>query len=166
MNLKAYCKSKKIKQVAVIKATGIQKDRLSHLFNGKPVNFGIIELMTLCKYLDVKPSELTEDYKVLMNNKKFYLKEKAPQRCANIEGLNKISNNSIPQTEETVKFGKTYRMRGYAMVPIDITIPLDEGQDPDDVADNFTDGDYAEFILGSDIPYIIRAEIDEIEEVH
>ena len=51
------------------------------------------------------------------------------------------------------------------MVPIDITIPLDEGQDPDDVADNFTDGDYVEFILGSDIPYIIRAEIDEIEEV-
>ena len=57
-------------------------------------------------------------------------------------------------------------MRGYAMVPIDITIPLDEGQDPDDVADNFTDGDYAEFILGCDIPYVIRAEIDEIEEVH
>lgn len=165
MNLKAYCKSKKIKQVAVIKATGIKKDRLSHLFNDKPVNFGIIELMTLCKYLEVKPSELTENYKVLMKNKKFYLKEKAPQRCANIEGLKQISNNSIPQTEETVKFGKTYRMRGYAMVPIDITIPIDEGQDPDNVADNFTDGDYAEFILGSDIPYIIRAEIDEIEEV-
>ncbi len=52
------------------------------------------------------------------------------------------------------------------MVPIDITIPLDEGQDPDDMADNFTDDDYAEFILGSDIPYIIRAEIDEIEEVN
>ena len=52
------------------------------------------------------------------------------------------------------------------MVPIDITIPLDEGQDPDDVADNFDDSDYAEFILGCDIPYIIRAEIDEIEEVH
>ena len=97
MDLKAYCKSKKIKQVAVIKATGIKKDRLNHLFNGKPVNFGIIELMTLCKYLEVKPSELTENYKVLMNNKKFYLKEKAPQRCANIEGLNKITTHSIPQ---------------------------------------------------------------------
>ena len=32
-----------------------------------------------------------------------------------------------------MNYGKTYRMRGYAMVPIDITIPLDEGQDPDDV---------------------------------
>lgn len=103
MDLKAYCKSKKIKQVAVIKATGIKKDRLSHLFNGKPVNFGIIELITLCKYLDVKPSELTENYKVLMNNKKFYLKEKAPQRCANIEGLNKISNNSIPQLGDSME---------------------------------------------------------------
>lgn len=51
------------------------------------------------------------------------------------------------------------------MVPIDITIPLNEGQDPDDVADNFDDSDYVEFILGSDIPYIIKAEIDEIEEV-
>lgn len=57
-------------------------------------------------------------------------------------------------------------MRGYAMVQIDITIPLDEGQDPDDVADNFTESDYAEFILGGNIPYIIKAEIDEIEEVH
>ena len=65
-----------------------------------------------------------------------------------------------------MKCGKTYRMKGYAMVPIDITIPLDEGQDPDDVADNFDDSDYAEFILGSAIPYIIKAEIDEIEEVH
>ena len=64
-----------------------------------------------------------------------------------------------------MKCGKTYRMKGYAMVPIDITIPLDEGQDPDDVADNFDDSDYAEFILGSEIPYIIKAEIDEIEEV-
>ena len=144
---------------------GIPKCRLSRLFNGKPENFGIIELMTLCKYLDVKPSELTENYKVLMDSKKFYLKEKAPQRCANIEGLKQISKLSIPQMEESMKCGKTYRMRGYAMVPIDITIPLEEGQDPDDVADNFTDGDYAEFILGSDIPYIIRAEIDEIEEV-
>ena len=103
MDLKAYCKSKKIKQVAVIKATGIKKDRLSHLFNGKPVNFGIIELMTLCKYLDVKPSELTENYKVLMNNKKFHLKEKAPQRCANIEGLNKITTHSIPQLGESME---------------------------------------------------------------
>ena len=103
MDLKAYCKSKKIKQVAVIKATGIKKDRLSHLFNDKPVNFGIIELMTLCKYLEVKPSELTENYKVLMNNKKFYLKEKAPQRCANIEGLNKITTHSIPQLGESME---------------------------------------------------------------
>lgn len=103
MDLKAYCKSKKIKQVAVIKATGIKKDRLSHLFNGKPVNFGIIELMTLCKYLDVKPSKLTENYKVLMNNKKFYLKEKAPQRCANIEGLKQIPNNSIPQLGDSME---------------------------------------------------------------
>lgn len=103
MNLKAYCKSKKIKQVAVIKATGIKKDRLSHLFNDKPVNFGIIELMTLCKYLEVKPSELTENYKVLMNNKKFYLKEKAPQRCANIEGLNKITIHSIPQLGDSME---------------------------------------------------------------
>lgn len=51
------------------------------------------------------------------------------------------------------------------MVPIDVTIPLDEGQDPDDVADNFTDSDYVEFIKGCDIPYVIKAEIDEIEEV-
>lgn len=100
-----------------------------------------------------------------MDRQKFYLKEKAPQGCANIEGLKQISNNSIPQTEETVKFGKTYRMRGYAMVPIDITIPLDEGQDPDDVADNFTESDYTGFVLRSDIPYVIKAEIDEIEEV-
>ena len=103
MDLKAYCKSKKIKQVGVIKATGIKKDRLSHLFNGKPVNFGIIELMTLCKYLDVKPSELTENYKVLMDSKKFYLKEKAPQGCANIEGLNKITTHSIPQLGESME---------------------------------------------------------------
>ena len=64
-----------------------------------------------------------------------------------------------------MKCGKTYRMKGYAMVPIDITIPLDEGQDPDDVADNFDDSDYSDFILHSNIPYIFRAEIDEIEEV-
>lgn len=51
------------------------------------------------------------------------------------------------------------------MVPIDITIPLEEWQDPDDVADNFTESDYAEFILGSNIPYIIEAEIYAIEEV-
>lgn len=165
MDLKAYCKERKVKQSKIIKVVGVQKDRLSRLFNGKSANFGIIELMTLCKYLDVKPSELTENYKVLMDCKKFYLKEKAPQGCANIEGLNKITTHSIPQTEESMKCGKTYRMRGYAMVPIDITIPLNEGQDPDDVADNFDDSDYAEFILGSDIPYIIKAEIDEIEEV-
>lgn len=64
-----------------------------------------------------------------------------------------------------MKCGKTYRMMGYAMVPIDITNPLDEWEDPEQVADNFTDGDYAEFILESDIPYIIKAEIDVIEEV-
>lgn len=88
MDLKAYCKERKVKQSKIIKVVGVQKDRLSRLFNGKPANFGIIELMTLCKYLDVKPSELTENYKVLMDSQKFYLKEKAPQRCANIEGLN------------------------------------------------------------------------------
>lgn len=64
-----------------------------------------------------------------------------------------------------MKCGKTYRMTGYAMVPIDITIPLEEWQDPDDVADNFTESDYAEFILGSNIPYIIEVEIYAIEEV-
>ena len=97
MDLKAYCKERKIKQSKIIKVVGIQKERLSRLFNGKPANFGIIELMTLCKYLNVKPSELTENYKVLMDSKKFYLKEKAPQGCANIEGLNKITTHSIPQ---------------------------------------------------------------------
>lgn len=100
-----------------------------------------------------------------MDSRKFYLKEKAPQRCANIEGLKQISNNSIPQKEMDMKCGKTYRMTGHAMIPIDITIPLDEGQDPDDVADNFTESDYAEFILGGNIPYIIEAQIDVIEEV-
>lgn len=64
-----------------------------------------------------------------------------------------------------MKCGKTYRMTGYAMVPIDITISLDEGQDPEDVVDNFTESDYAEFILGSNISYIINAEIYAIEEV-
>lgn len=64
-----------------------------------------------------------------------------------------------------MKCGKTYRMTGYAMVPIDITISLDEGQDPEDVVDNFTESDYAEFILGSNIHYIINAEIYAIEEV-
>lgn len=64
-----------------------------------------------------------------------------------------------------MKCGKTYRMTGYAMVPIDITIPLEEWQDPDDVVDNFTESDYAEFILGSNIHYIIEAEIYAIEEV-
>ena len=88
MDLKTHCKERKIKQSKIIRVVGIQKDRLSRLFNGKPANFGIIELMTLCKYLDVKPSELTENYKVLMDCKKFYLKEKAPQGCVNIEGLN------------------------------------------------------------------------------
>lgn len=87
MDLKAYCKERKVKQSKIIKVVWVQKDRLSRLFNGKSANFGIIELMTLCKYLDVKPSELTENYKVLMDCKKFYLKEKAPQGCANIEGL-------------------------------------------------------------------------------
>lgn len=166
MDLKSYCKKERIKQVQITKAVGIPKVRLSFLFNNRPVVLSILELMKFCKFLGLKPSQVTSGYTVFMDSQKFYLKEKAPQRCANIEGLKQISNNSIPQTEETVKFGKTYRMRGYAMVPIDITIPIDEGQDPDDVADNFTDGDYAEFILGSDIPYIIRAEIDEIEEVH
>lgn len=165
MDLKAYCKGLGIKQSRIVRLVGIPKDRLCRLVNGKPVNLKILELMKFCKFLGLKPSEVTSGYAVIMDSEKFYLKEKAPQRCANIEGLNKITIHSIPQMEESMKCGKTYRMRGYAMVPIDITIPLDEGQDPDDVADNFDDSDYAEFILGSDIPYIIRAEIDEIEEV-
>lgn len=103
MDLKAYCKKRKIKQSKIIKVVGIQKERLSRLFNGKPANFGIIELITLCKYLNVKPSELTENYKVLMDSKKFYLKEKAPQRCANIEGLNKTTTHSIPQLGESME---------------------------------------------------------------
>lgn len=165
MNLKAYCKKKRIKQVQITKAVGIPKVRLSFLFNNRPVVLSILELMKFCKFLGLKPSQVTSGYTVFMDSQKFYLKEKAPQRCANIEGLNKISNNSIPQVEESMKCGKTYRMTGYAMVPIDITIPLDERQDPDDVADNFTESDYAEFILGGNIPYIIEAQIDVIEEV-
>lgn len=165
MNLKAYCKNRRIKQVQITKVIGIPKVRLSFLFNNRTVDLSILELMKLCKFLGLKPSQITSGYTVYMDSQKFYLKEKAPQKCANIEGLNKISNNSIPQVEESMKCGKTYRMTGYAMVPIDITIPLDEGQDPDDVADNFTESDYAEFILGGNIPYIIEAQIDVIEEV-
>lgn len=165
MDLKAYCKGLGIKQSRIVRLVGIPKDRLCRLVNGKPVNLTILELMKFCKFLSLKPSEVTSGYTVFMDSQKFYLKEKAPQGCANIEGLNKISNNSIPQVEESMKCGKTYRMTGYAMVPIDITIPLDEGQDPDDVADNFTESDYAEFILGGNIPYIIEAQIDVIEEV-
>lgn len=165
MDLKAYCKGLGIKQSRIVRLVGIPKDRLCRLVNGKPVNLTILELMKFCKFLGLKPSEVTSGYAVFMDSQKFYLKEKAPQGCANIEGLNKISNNSIPQVEESMKCGKTYRMTGYAMVPIDITIPLDEGQDPDDVADNFTESDYAEFILGGNIPYIIEAQIDVIEEV-
>lgn len=165
MDLKAYCKKRRIKQVQITKAVDIPKVRLSFLLNNRPVVLSILELMKFCKFLGLKPSQVTSGYTVYMDSQKFYLKEKAPQRCANIEGLNKITTHSIPQTEESMKCGKTYRMRGYAMVPIDVTIPLDEGQDPDDVADNFDDSDYAEFILGSNISYIIKAEIDEIEEV-
>lgn len=150
MDLKVYCKKRRIKQIQITKAVGIPK----------------VRLRKLCKFLGLKPSQITSGYTVYMDSQKFYLKEKAPQGCANIEGLKQISKHSIPQTEETMKCGKTYRMRGgYAMIPIDITIPLDEGQDPDDVADNFDDSDYADFILHSNIPYIIKAEIDEIEEV-
>ena len=166
MDLKAYCKKRRIKQVQITKAVGIPKVRLSFLFNNRPVVLSILELMKFCKFLGLKPSQVTSGYAVFMDSQKFYLKEKAPQGCANIEGLNNITTHSIPQTEEFMKCGKTYRMRGYAMVPIDITIPLNEGQDPDEVADNFDDSDYADFILHSNIPYIIKAEIDEIEEVH
>lgn len=165
MDLKEYCKKRRIKQVQITKVVGIPKVRLSFLFNNRTVDLSILELMKLCKFLGLKPSQVTSGYAVFMDSQKFYLKEKAPQRCANIEGLKQISNNSIPQVEESMKCGKTYRMTGYAMVPIDITIPLDEGQDPDDVADNFTESDYAEFILGGNIPYIIEAQIDVIEEV-
>lgn len=165
MNLKEYCKNRGIKQRRITRLVGIPKDRLCRLVNGKPVNLTILELMKFCKFLGLKPSQVTDSYSVYMDSQKFYLKEKAPQGCANIEGLKHIPNHSIPQMEETMKCGKTYRMTGYAMVPIDITIQLDEGQDPEDVADNFTESDYAEFILGSNISYIINAEIYAIEEV-
>ena len=97
MDLKAYCKKKRIKQVQITKAVGIPKVRLSFLFNNRPVDLSILELMKLCKFLGLKPSQVTSSYAVFMDSQKFYLKEKAPQRCANIEGLNNITTHSIPQ---------------------------------------------------------------------
>ena len=97
MDLKAYCKKRRIKQVQITKAVGIPKVRLSFLFNNRPVVLSILELMKFCKFLGLNPSQVTSGYAVFMDSQKFYLKEKAPQRCANIEGLNKITTHSIPQ---------------------------------------------------------------------
>lgn len=97
MDLKAYCKKRRIKQVQITKAVGIPKVRLSFLFNNRPVVLSILELMKFCKFLGLKPSQVTSSYAVFMDSQKFYLKEKAPQRCANIEGLNNITTHSIPQ---------------------------------------------------------------------
>ena len=103
MDLKAYCKGRGIKQSRIVRLVGIPKDRLCRLVNGKSVNLTILELMKFCKFLVLKPSEVTSEYSVLMDCQKFYLKEKAPQGCANIEGLKQISKHSIPQMEETIK---------------------------------------------------------------
>lgn len=97
MDLKAYCKKRRIKQVQITKAVGIPKVRLSFLFNNRPVVLSILELMKFCKFLGLKPSQVTSGYAVFMDSQKFYLKEKAPQGCANIEGLNNITTHSIPQ---------------------------------------------------------------------
>lgn len=97
MDLKAYCKKRRIKQVQITKAVGIPKVRLSFLFNNRPVVLSILELMKFCKFLGLKPSQVTNSYAVFMDSQKFYLKEKAPQRCANIEGLKQITTHSIPQ---------------------------------------------------------------------
>ena len=97
MDLKAYCKKRRIKQVQITKAVGIPKVRLSFLFNNRPVDLSILELMKLCKFLGLKPSQVTSGYAVFMDGQKFYLKEKAPQGCANIEGLKQITTHSIPQ---------------------------------------------------------------------
>ena len=103
MDLKAYCKKKRIKQVQITKAVGIPKVRLSFLFNNRPVVLSILELMKFCKFLGLKPSQVTSGYAVFMDSQKFYLKEKAPQGCANIEGLNKITTYSIPQLGESME---------------------------------------------------------------
>ena len=78
MDLKAYCKKRRIKQVKITKAVGIPKVRLSFLFNNRPVDLSILELMKLCKFLGLKPSQVTSGYAVFMDGQKFYLKEKAP----------------------------------------------------------------------------------------
>ena len=97
MDLKGYCKSRGIKQSRITRLVGIPKDRLCRLVNGKPVNLTILELMKFCKFLGLKPSQVTSGYIVFMDSQKFYLKEKAPQGCANIEGLKQITTHSIPQ---------------------------------------------------------------------
>ena len=79
MDLKAYCKGLGIKQSRIVRLVGIPKDRLCRLVNGKPVNLTILELMKFCKFLGLKPSEVTSGYAVFMDSQKFYLKEKAPQ---------------------------------------------------------------------------------------
>ena len=103
MDLKAYCKERGIKQSRITRLVGIPKDRLCRLINGKPVNLTILELMKFCKFLSLKPSQVTSGYIVYMDSQKFYLKEKAPQKCANIEGLNKITTHSIPQLGESME---------------------------------------------------------------
>lgn len=77
MDLKAYCKERGIKQSRITRLVGIPKDRLCRLINGKPVNLTILELMKFCKFLGLKPSQVTSSYAVFMDSQKFYLKEKA-----------------------------------------------------------------------------------------
>ena len=103
VDLKAYCKERGIKQSRITRLVGIPKDRLCRLVNGKPVNLTILELMKFCKFLSLKPSQVTSGYIVYMDSQKFYLKERAPQKCANIEGLNKITTHSIPQLGESME---------------------------------------------------------------
>ena len=103
MDLKEYCKKRRIKQVQITKVVGIPKVRLSFLFNNRTVDLSILELMKLCKFLGLKPSQVTSGYAVFMDSQKFYLKEKAPQRCANIEGLKQISEHSIPQLGDSME---------------------------------------------------------------
>ena len=103
MDLKAYCKKRRIKQVQITKAVGIPKVRLSFLFNNRPVDLSILELMKLCKFLGLKPSQVTSGYAVFMDGQKFCLKEKAPQGCANIEGLKQITTHSIPQLGDSME---------------------------------------------------------------
>lgn len=155
MNLKACCKERGIKQSRITKLVGIPKDRLCRLVNGKTVNLTILELMKFCKFLGLKPSQVTSGYTVYMDSQKFYLKEKAPQRCANIEGLNKISTHSIPQLGESME-DNTQTL--HQIVDMLQGVPKHQW-------DALVIEVNREYERGSDIPYIIKAEIDEIEEV-